>query len=445
MPKGPSRFCVTRVWAWPTRWTTRYALLLSHYATTSPEVLFDEHLRWARDHATGFDSVAFFNSPEPKRKLRIGYVSADFRDGHPLTYFIEPVLSAHDRNRFSVVCYSNVTTPDSGTERIAGMVDEWRNIHGVSDETAAAKIRADEIDVLVDLGGHCGGSRLLVFAHKPAPIQISWLGYPDTTGLATMDYRLTDAIADPPGDSERFHIEQLVRPAGGFLCYQPPVSDLAVSALPAWFSGVVTFGSFQYPAKITSEVIATWARILLQVDGSELLLHHCFSDYFDSEGSVRKRIVSEFATHGVSPGRLRFAGGLPLREHLELHTQVDIALDTFPYNGTTTTCESLWMGVPVITLEGCTHAGRVGKTILTRVGLSDLVAADQSRYVEQAIGLARDLDRLARVRASLRHTMAESPLLDSDTFTRGIEREYRAMWRRWCDELRSRTSRSALA
>ena len=421
-----------------------YALLLSHYATTSPEVLFDEHLRWAQQHATGFETVAFVNVRERKRKLRVGYVSADFRDGHPLTYFIAPVLRAHDRHHFSVVCYSSVTNPDAGTQRIAAMVDEWRNIRGVSDEAAAAMIRADQIDVLVDLGGHCGGSRLLAFAHKPAPIQVSWLGYPDTTGLVTMDYRLTDEIADPPGASERFHTEQLVRPAGGFLCYEPPVSDLAVSALPAWFSAGVTFGSFQYPAKITADVIATWARILQRVPDSELLLHHCFSDYFDPRGAVRNRIESSFAAHGIAPGRLRFAGSLPLRQHLELHAQVDIALDTFPYNGTTTTCESLWMGVPVVTLEGRTHAGRVGKSILTRVGLSDLVAADKGRYVELAIGLAGDLDRLARLRASLRPTMAESPLLDAHTFTRGVEREYRAMWAAWCDELSTPTSRSAL-
>jgi protein O-GlcNAc transferase len=405
-----------------------YALLLSHYAMTSPEVLFDEHLRWAEQHAKRFDIVAVFNHREPDKKLRIGYVSADFRDGHPLTYFIAPVLRAHDRNQFSIVCYSSVATPDSGTERIAGMADEWRDIRGVSDEAVAAMIRADHIDVLVDLGGHCGGSRLLVFAHKPAPIQITWLGYPDTTGLAAMDYRLTDEIADPPGESERFHTEQLVRPAGGFLCYEPPVSDLAVSALPAWFSDGVTFGSFQYPAKITADVIATWARIMQRVPGSSLLLHHCFSDYFDPRGAVRNRIESAFAVHGIAPGRLRFAGGLPLREHLELHAQVDIALDTFPYNGTTTTCESLWMGVPVVTLEGRTHAGRVGKTILTRAGLSDLVAADLNRYVELAAGLASDLDRLAGLRTSLRQTMAQSLLLDANTVTRGVEREYRAMW-----------------
>jgi predicted O-linked N-acetylglucosamine transferase (SPINDLY family) len=410
-----------------------YALLLSHYSASDPEALFHDHRRWAERFATGLAGHPFDTSPDPEKKLRIGYVSADFKDGHPLTYFIKNVLAAYDREHFSVTCYSNVARADATTEHFAAMVDEWRDISNVADDEAARLIRADRIDLLVDLGGHCGGNRLLLFARKPAPVQITWLGYPDTTGLPAIDYRFTDGIADPPGASERFHTERLVRPAGGFLCYTPPASELAVSALPAWFNSRVTFASFQYPAKLTAGVIATWARVLQQVPRSELLLHHCFSDYFDANGAVRTRIVRAFAALGIEPGRLQFVGSVSFENHLKLYGHADIALDTFPYNGTTTTCESLWMGVPVITLEGATHAGRVGKSILTRAGLGGLVASTPESYVQAAVDLAADLEKLARLRASLRGLLERSPLMDNAGFTRGIESEYRNLWLRWCE------------
>jgi protein O-GlcNAc transferase len=408
-------------------------LLFSHYATSDPETLFEQHLRWAERHGPPPESIAFANHPDPGRKLRVGYVSSDFRAGHPILNFIESVFLAHDRERFSITGYSNVLKPDAGTGWIRDLMDEWREIGEASDLDAAAIIRADKIDLLVDLAGHCSGNRLLVFARRAAPVQLTWLGYPNTTGLSAMDYRLSDDIADPPGESERFHAEQLARLSCGFLCYRPPAVEIAVSALPAWFGGRITFGCFQYPGKVTDEVIEVWSTILSQVPRSRLLLHHCISEYSELRGADRSRITAVFAAHGIAPGRLQFVGIAPLmRQHLEWYGQVDIALDTFPYNGTTTTCESLWMGLPVVTQAGRTHAGRVGASILTRVGLAHLVAQDRGSYIALAVRLAADLDGLARLRASLRRLLKKSPLMDAPRFTRGLEDEYRAMWRRWC-------------
>lgn len=400
-------------------------LLASHYEETDRQAIYVEHLRWAERHAGVAERTTFENEPTRERQLRIGYVSADFRYTHPVSYFIAPVLREHDRREFLITCYSNVARPDAATERMSGLADRWRNIHGLSDREAMAQMRADGIDILVDLSGHCGGNRLLLFARRASPIQVTWMGYPDTTGLRTMDYRVTDGIADPAGESDAYHTEELVRLNSGFLCYEPPTEAPPVSALPSWFRGQVTYGSFQYPAKITPAVIRCWAEILRRVPMSRLFLHHCFSGY----SKTRERLAEQ----GIGPERVYFLGDVPLRKHLGLYSHVDIALDTFPYNGTTTTCEALWMGVPVVTIEGALHAGRVSTSILTRVGLAGMVAKSMDGYIERAVALAADLDRLAQIRVSLRPRMAQSPLLDAKGFTRGLEAEYRKMWGRWCD------------
>lgn len=402
-----------------------YLLLLRHYRAENPAALFAEHIAWARKHA-GIPAQTGWRK-KPGSPVRIGYVSPQFRELNPVLSFIEPVLRAHDRQRFRVICYSDVAVPDSGTHRARAFADKWRDISGADDAEAAARIRGDRIDILVDLAGHLPGNRLLMFATKPAPVQVTWIGYPDTTGLQTMDYRLTDAIADPPGLADKFHTERLIRLDNGFLCYQPPPESPAVSALPAWFASQVTFGCFQYPAKITSGVIECWAEIMRRTPRSRLLLHHCFSDYSLAPAPCRDRITAEFAPHGIHADRLQFAGPLPSREHLELYGLVDLMLDTFPYNGTTSICESLWMGVPVVTVEGSFHAGRVGSSLLTRVGLRDWVAVDNKGYVELAAAMAQDLERLAQLRASLRRRMQASPLLDPVGFTDALETSYLAM------------------
>jgi len=406
-------------------------LLLMHYNAVDAQALYGEHVRWADRHAR-VPVSRHLNSSEAERTLKVGYVSGDFINGHPVGFFIEPVLRTHDRGRFHVTCYSNALE-GKPTTRFQSPADGWRDIRGVCDADAAERIRADGIDLLVDLGGHCASGRLGIFARKPAPVQFTWLGYPDTTGLTTIDYRFTDSTADPAGIADRYHSEKLIRLERSFLCYQPPDEAPPVSALPAWFTGQVTFGSFAFPAKITDEVIAAWSQILKRIPTSRLLLHHCFSDYADPRGAVRERLLAKLCRLGVGENRIHFAGFVrPLRDHLQMYSHVDVGLDTFPYNGATTTCESLWMGVPVISLKGSCHAGRVGASILTTVGLGGLVASRAEEYVDRAVALASDLDQLAAMRASLRGVMERSPLLDSISFTRGLEDCYREAWRKWC-------------
>ncbi|MBC8167848.1 MAG: glycosyltransferase [Bryobacteraceae bacterium] len=412
-----------------------YLLFLLHSVEDiSQEQIFAEHLRWSARHGLSLASKHRANASDAERVLRVGYVSADYRAGHPVMYFFEPVLRARDRSRFHVTCYSNVAIPDAVTGQVRLLADEWREIRGRPDDEVVAQILADRIDILVDLAGHCGGSRLKVFAGKPAPVQVTWLGYPDTTGLSAIDYRITDAIVDPPGLSERFHTEQLVRlEPPGFLCYQPPAAAPPVSDLPASRAGYVTFGCFQYPGKITARMIENWARIMLGVPSSRLFLHHCFSDYAEPQGAVRNRLCAAFEGRGISADRLTFVGGVPsLRSHLELYSQVDMALDTSPFNGTTTTCEALWMGVPVITKAGHAHAGRVGASLLNQVGLDNLVTATDREYCEFATELASDLPRLTGIRAGLRAALTQSSLLDASGFTRKLENRFLRMWRDFC-------------
>jgi predicted O-linked N-acetylglucosamine transferase (SPINDLY family) len=290
-------------------------------------------------------------------------------------------------------------------------------------------VRQDNIDILVDLSGHTGTNRLPVFARKPAPVQVTYLGYPNTTGLSTIDYRLTDAWADPPGKTERWHTETLIRLPHGFLCYRPPNATPAVAPPPVQANGHITFGSFNSLVKTTPAVVACWAHILQQVPDARLVIKNkSFRD-----PSVCARYQGLFAEHGIAPERLELVGWIDnLNNHLELYHRLDIALDPFPYNGTTTTCEALWMGVPVITLAGHTHAGRVGVSLLSRLDLTDLIAGDPDDYTQRAVRLAQDRATLARLRPRLRPRLQASSLCDGPAFARDVEAAYREMWRGWC-------------
>jgi predicted O-linked N-acetylglucosamine transferase (SPINDLY family) len=291
------------------------------------------------------------------------------------------------------------------------------------------KMREDRVDILVDLAGHTGINRLLLFARKPAPIQVTYLGYPDTTGLTTMDYRLTDAYADPPGIADDSYSEQLVRLPETFLCYRPSDAAPAVGPLPATVAGYVTFGSFNALAKINAPLVAMWSKILDQVPNSRLILKN---QGLDSAGA-RQTILEYFAAHRVEQDRVELIGlSAGIAEHLQLYNRVDIALDTFPYHGTTTTCEAMWMGVPVVTLAGRAHVSRVGVSLLCNIGVPELVADSQEMYVRLASELAGDLGRLSNLRSNLRQRMAQSPLMDAPRFARNIEAAYRRMWRQWC-------------
>ena len=407
-------------------------LFTMHYSSAiDPTRIYSEHRNWANKHALPLvDTIQLHsNKINPDRKLRIGYVSPDFRM-HSVAFFAEHMLLGHDRADFEIYCYSNVSQPDSITDRFKGLSDFWRNIVGMSDEQVADKIRDDQIDILVDLAGHTANNHMLVFAKKPAPVQVTYLGYPNTTGLPTMDYRITDEWADPIGQTEHLHTEELIRLPKSFLCYKPPENAPEVLSLPALNKDNATFGSFNNRSKITPEVVEDWSTILKSVSDSRLILKaKAFND-----DETRQILLEMFIKNGVNPQRIRLIGYLPFEQHLQLYNSIDIGLDTFPYNGTTTTCEAMWMGVPVITLAGDFHASRVGVSILSNVGLSDLIAESTEDYIKKAVTLANNLDRLHDLRIKLRPLMIRSALMDEKGFTRSLEEAYRQMWRRWCDQ-----------
>jgi predicted O-linked N-acetylglucosamine transferase (SPINDLY family) len=417
---------------WPDYHTSANNMLFSlHYLSgQEPDSLFARHKQWGDSVAGRFsETQRWTNIRDPDRRLRIGYVSPDFWT-HSVSCFFEPLLMQHDAQKVEITCYANVDQEDATTLRLKSAAHHWRKVNGLNEEQLAAQIRADGIDILVDLAGHTAGNRLLAFARRPAPVQVTYLGYPATTGLPTIDYRFTDAEADPLGETERFHTEELVRLPHGFLCYQPRAeADLPVRPPPCTTAGHVTFGSFNNLPKTTPAVVALWARILHAVPGSRLVMkNRSFQD-----AATRERYAVQFAGHGIASDRLTFAGRIAsVDEHLTWYHRLDIALDPFPYNGTTTTCEALWMGVPVITLAGRLHAGRVGVSLLTRVGLPELIAGNEDDYIQRAVELANAPDRLQTLRATLRQRLRASSLCDGPGFARDVEAAYREMWRRWC-------------
>jgi len=394
-------------------------------AGLSPEEIFAEHRRWAELHAAPLRPKEENHpaGPAAPRRLRVGYLSPDFVH-HSVAYFFEPVLAAHDRDLFEITCYSEARVPDAVTRRLRERSDRWRDIAGQSDEAVAALIRGDGIDILVDLAGHTARNRLLVFARRPAPIQVTWLGYPDTTGLDAIDYRLTEAVSDPAGN-EAWHSEQLFRLPETFSCYQPPADSPPVGPLPAAEAGPLTFGCFNHLAKVTPATLRLWAEILRELPGSRLLLKS--RGLADHETAARLR--GEFARLGADADRLELNGEeLSVARHLGLYQRVDVAFDTFPYNGTTTTCEALWMGVPVVTLAGRTHVSRVGASLLTHLGEPGWIADSPEAYRKLCRDLAGDRPRLTAIRAGLRERMRRSPLCDAPRFTRHLENAFRQMW-----------------
>jgi protein O-GlcNAc transferase len=405
-------------------------LMMNYDSRYTSKAVFEEHLRFAKQIAEPMypASSHYENKRSPSRRLKIGYMSPDFRR-HSVNYFIEPVLSSHNHERFEVFCYSDVHIPDNVTEKLRGHADQWRNIAGVSDQKVAELVQKDAIDILIDLAGHTGYNRMLVFARKPAPIQVSWLGYPNTTGLSTIDYRIVDSYTDPPGLTDPFYTEELIRMPDSFLCYQPDADSPDVGPLPATANGNITFGSFNNFTKETPEVLALWADIMKRVPYSRLILKaKSFRDNI-----VCRNVLDIFAGCGITSDRIElFAHSTSFREHLGLYNRIDIGLDPFPYNGTTTTCEAIWMGVPVITLAGKTHSCRVGASLLTNTGLPELVAGTNERYIHTAVSLAGDIKRLEALRKALRHMMKESVLTDSNKFIAGLESLFRSIWNKWC-------------
>ena len=396
------------------------------------------------------------NSVDRDRRLRVGYVSPDFK-AHSVAFFVTPVLRHHDHDRFEVFGYHNSRHSDGVTEALRHECDHWREIASLTDEEVAGIIRRDEVDILVDLTGHTAFNRLLTFARKPAPVQVTWLGYPNTTGLAAIDYRVTDDWTDPPGDADRYYTERLIRLPTTFSCYSPPGDCPEVSPLPVATNGFVTFGSLNNFSKIHPEVVGVWIRLLEAVPQSRLILvynggskswldniiHRVRSSAEIPFAALRAmsnlRLARKaFATSGISASRIKILRGSPSSVvHLQNYQKIDIALDPFPYNGTTTTCESLWMGLPVIALEGDTHAQRVSSGILNNVGLGELSARSHEEYLAIARRLSEDKRNLAALRATLRPMMSGSSLMDGREFTANLESAYRSMWEEWSSKQRS--------
>ncbi len=404
---------------------TNLVLALHYLPGVGNALIADTTRRWTAAIPRDRVAPAWRNSPKPTRRLRLGYVSADFR-AHPVAYFIEGVLAAHDRRSVEVFCYGNAVNGDATTKRIAAIADHWRDIAGLSDDEAAERIAADAIDILVDLSGHTAGNRLTLFARKPAPIQCTWLGYVGTTGLAEIDYIVTDRFVLPPED-ECFYSERPYRLPNSYLCFTPPETEVAVGELPAVEAGAVTFGCFNNLMKINGPVVDLWSKLLASVPRSRLFLKTAQL----GDPTICAGLEREFAARGIARERLVLAGLAPRQELLAAYNAVDIALDPFPFGGGTTTIEALWMGVPVISLRGDRFVGRVGESVLTTVGLPELVAASTADYLASAVALAGDLPRLAALRAGLRERLIASPLCDAKSFVHDLENGYRAMWQAW--------------
>ncbi|BCS55985.1 tetratricopeptide repeat protein [Geobacter sp. SVR] len=405
-------------------------LFTLHYVPDMPPPeIARAHREWGTTYFPVAPPPRFANSLDPHRRLRVGYVSPDLRM-NAVSFFIQPVLAAHDPAQVEVFCYANVKKPDIVTAQLQeGCRVIWRDIVSLSDDETLRLIRNDRIDILVDLTGHGGENRLPLFGLCPAPVQVTWIGYPDTTGLPAMDYRITDAKADPPGMTEHLHTEELVRLPHSFLCYSPGGDFPPEGPLPLLTNRYVTFGTMSNFSKINAPLMDIWCNILAQVPFSRLVLRY--------RGQERDRIYGELSRHlanrGIEPGRLLLLGhARSVVEQMRAYHLLDVSLDTFPYNGTTTTCEALYMGVPVITLAGRSHMARVGASLLETVGLEDLVAESAEEYVEKAVRLAGDLRRLLELRKGLRGMLMASPLTDRVTFTAQVEQAYRRMWHRWC-------------
>jgi predicted O-linked N-acetylglucosamine transferase (SPINDLY family) len=403
---------------------------LTYSDSITPQELLAEHRAWwdrhGKPHAGEIQPHA--NDRNPDRKLRVGFLSPDFR-AHSVAYFLDPIFSEHDREKFDFVCYAELARPDETSQRLQQLTEGWRSTIGVPDDAVVRQIREDKIDILIDLAGHTANTRIAVCARRPAPVQMTFLGYPFSTGLETVDYRITDALADPPGASEQWYVERLLRMPRTAWCYRPPAGTPAVVEAPVVANGFVTFGSFNNLAKLNSGHAATWSRILAAVPNSRLLLKSAGL----GDEATHRRILEMFTAHGVDPSRLILSEySSAIGDHLARYGEVDIGLDTFPYHGTTTTCEAMWMGVPVITLAGPIHLSRVGVSLLSNVGLPDLVAKDADDYLRIASALAGHVDRLRSLRASLRERMKNSPLCDAAGFTRSLEALLREAWQRWC-------------
>jgi protein O-GlcNAc transferase len=385
--------------------------------------LFEEQRRWNDLHAAPLKHLARLheNDRSPDRKLRVGYISPNFYS-HAESFFVVPLLESHDSAQFEIHCYSDVVRPDAVTERLRRRADGWHESRGLIDAELAEQIRNDRIDILIDLTMHMAGNRELVFARKPAPVQVAWLAYPGGTGLDAMDFRITDPWLDPPGQDDSFYREQSIRLPKTWCSYDP-LTDIPSN--PARMPGPVRFGSINNPCKLNEPLLRLWARVMQEVPDSHLLLQVIGENH-------RQRILDLYGSLNIAAQRLEFVSRSGRAEYLRVYDRIDICLDPLPYNGITTTCDALWMGVPVVTLAGKTAAGRAGESILMNIGLGELTTHDPDQFVNIVKALAIDESRRVDLRSTLRQRMQQSPLMDHRQFARDMESAYRQMWRQWC-------------
>ncbi|MEP6673290.1 MAG: tetratricopeptide repeat protein [Chthoniobacter sp.] len=406
----------------------------------------EEHARWTRQFAEPLKALYRLpaNDRSPGRRLRVGYVSPDFRE-HVVGRNVVPLFQFHDRENFEILCYSGTVHTDAVTAEIRQHAHQWRSTVGLTDEQFAEMIRQDGVDILVDLTQHMAGNRLAAFARKPAPVQVSFAGYPETTGVEAIEYRISDRYLEEKMEDGKSRVGSPLRTANSdrqsaakseaaeeevflidsFWCYDPCGMEVEVNALPAQENGWVTFGSLNSIRKINEPVLKLWARVLVEVADSRLVL-------MSPPGSCGQRIIRILEGEGVAAHRVDFVERCPRRAYLELHHRLDLVLDPFPYGGHTTSLDALWMGVPVVSLAGRRSVSRAGLSILTNLGLAELVADSEEAYGGIAVELAGNLSRLAHLRATLRSRMEGSALMDAPRFARNIEAAYRSMWQHWC-------------
>lgn len=404
-------------------------LPLTRLHGVDPKVVFHHHVRMGQlvTEMAPANNRPHANVPDPDRPLRIGYCSQDFRN-RSAGHFIEPIIANHDKSKFDVTLYHNMISEDELTARLRKHAARYIDTHRIDDKKMVDFIRNDRIDILVDLSGHTGMGRIVPFVLKPAPIQYTYMGYPNTTGLPTMDFRIVDAFTDPPG-SDHLATEKLVRMEGSFLCYTPPPHAGDVAPAPSIQNGYVTFGSFNTHTKISNHVLDLWAKLVVAVPGSRLFLKSMAL----AMPATRERVLAYLGVRGVERGRVDLEGETKGKsEHMLMYGRVDIALDPWPYNGTTTTVEAMYMGVPVVTIAGNSHVSRVGVSLLSNVGIPELVASDESDYFNKCIALASDQARRIDLRGRLREMVTSSVLCDHVGFTRRLEAHYRQAWRDWC-------------
>ena len=405
-------------------------LYLSYEPDLSAEELLAEHKTWAQRHAAPLASriQPHRNKVDSTRKLRVGYVSMDL-GRHPVGYMSHSVLTQHDSDQFEVYYYSGRAVEDDITKLYRSKATQWRKTLGISDTDLAQMIRDDEIDILIDLAGHTAGGRLPVFAEKPAPVQVTWIGYCDTTGLDTIDYILMDD-ATAPASTEELFSEKVVRLPDTRFCYSPPEYAPQVSPLPALLNGHVTFGSLSNLLKVTEDVLQAWADLLKRVSNSRLLI--VWNTLQESER--RERILDIFRRNDIDPLRIEFRFKAQTHESiLREYNDIDIGLDTFPYSGGITTSEAMWMGVPVVTLRGCRAVSRQSASIIAAAGYHDLIADSVAEYLDIAANLSTDFGRLYEIRKNQRSRISKSKFCDAPLFVNNLENAYRTMWQTWCE------------